>query len=102
MQEEVSEKLIALCINGGKISARILKGTMEKALADLERSGQQERYNASAKQKEKKQTVSSGKQSLKKLAENGAQLSPVFRILPGKGRGFHHCRFQGIYREDAE
>ena len=74
MQEEVSEKLIALCINGGKISARILKGTMEKALADLERSGQQERYNASAKQKEKKQTVTHGKQSLKKLAENGSQI----------------------------
>ena len=29
MQDEVSEKLIALCISGGKISARILKDAME-------------------------------------------------------------------------
>ena len=53
MQDEVSEKLIALCISGGKISARILKDAMEKALVDMERNNWQERYNAPAKQKEK-------------------------------------------------
>ncbi len=90
MQDEVSEKLIALCINGGKISARILKDTMEKALADLERSGQQERYNASEKQKDKKQTVSHGKQSLKKLAENGTQLSNI-EITDGNIKSFAKC-----------
>ena len=56
----------------------------------MERSSRQkEQYNASAKQKEKKQTVSHGKQSLKKLAENGAQLSNIevtdgnINLLPG-------------------
>ena len=36
MQDEVIEKVISLCISGGKISARILKETMEKALAEME------------------------------------------------------------------
>lgn len=90
MQDEVSEKLIALCINGGKISARIMKDAMEKALADLERSGQQERYNSSVKQKEKKRTVSHGKQSLKKLAENGSQLSNI-EVTDGNIKSFAKC-----------
>lgn len=89
MQDEVSEKLIALCINGGKISAHILKDAMEKALADLEQSQQQERYNAS-KQKEKRQTVSRGKQSLKKLAENGSQLSNI-EVTDGNIKSFARC-----------
>ena len=38
MQDEVSEKVISLCISGGKISARILKEAMEKALAEMARS----------------------------------------------------------------
>lgn len=90
MQDEVSEKLIALCISGGKISARILKDAMEKALVDMERNNRQERYNAPAKQKEKKQTVSSGKQSLKKLAENGAQLSNI-EVTDGNIKSFEKC-----------
>ncbi len=91
MQDEVSEKLIGVCINGGKISARILKDTLEKALDDMERSSRQkEQYNASAKQKEKKQTVSHGKQSLKKLAENGAQLSNI-EVTDGNIKSFARC-----------
>ena len=86
MQDEVSEKIMALCINGGKISARILKDSMEKVLADLERSQRQERY----KQNEKKQTVSHGKQSLKKLAENGSQLSNI-EITDGNIKSFAKC-----------
>ncbi|MEY8327210.1 PcfB family protein [Lachnospiraceae bacterium 54-11] len=91
MQDEVSEKLIGVCINGGKISARILKDTLEKALDDMERSSRQkEQYNASAKQKEKKQAVSHGKQSLKKLAENGAQLSNI-EVTDGNIKSFARC-----------
>ena len=86
MQDEVSEKIIAIGINGGKISARILKNSMEKALADLERSQRQEIY----KQKEKKQTISYGKQSLKKLAENGSQLSNI-EITDGNIKSFAKC-----------
>ena len=88
MQDEISEKVIALCINGGKISARILKETLEKALADMERSSQQ--HNSSTKQKEKKQTVNRGKQSLKKLAGNGVQLSNI-EVTDGNIKSFSKC-----------
>ena len=57
MQDEVNEKVLSLCVSGGKISARILKETMEKALAEMERSQRKERHHAPAKQKEEKQTV---------------------------------------------
>ena len=57
----------------------------------MERSSRQkEQYNASAKQKEKKQTVSHGKQSLKKLAENGAQLSNI-EVTDGNIKSFARC-----------
>ena len=36
MQDEVNEKIVSLCITGGKISARILKNAMLKALAKME------------------------------------------------------------------
>lgn len=91
MQDEVSEKLIGICITGGKVTARILKETLEKALDDMERSSRQkERYEASAKQKEKKQAVNHGKQSLKKLAGNGAQLSNI-EITDGNIKSFARC-----------
>lgn len=88
MQDEVSEKVLSLCISGGKISARILKEAIEKALAEMESS--QQRHNSPAKQKEKKQAVSSGKQSLKKLAKNGVQLSNI-EITDGNIKSFEKC-----------
>ena len=87
MQDEVSEKIIALCINGGKISARILKETLEKALADMERSSQQRNNSTKI---EKKQTVNRGKQSLKKLAGNGVQLSNI-EVTDGNIKSFAKC-----------
>lgn len=87
MQDEVSEKVIALCINGGKISARILKETLEKALADMERSSQQRNNSTKI---EKKQTVNRGKQSLKKLAGNGVQLSNI-EVTDGNIKSFAKC-----------
>lgn len=90
MQDEVNEKVLSLCVSGGKISARILKETMEKALAEMGRSQQKARHYAPAKQKEKKQTVSTGKQSLKKLAENGTQLSNI-EVTDGNIKSFEKC-----------
>ena len=87
MQDEVSEKVIALCINGGKISARILKETLEKALADMERSSQQRNNSTKI---EKKQTVNRGKQSLKILAGNGVQLSNI-EVTDGNIKSFAKC-----------
>ena len=67
MQEEVNEKTIALCINGGKISARILKAALLKALARMEqekRNGKQKKMEKRAMQKaEKGAAKSHGKQS---------------------------------------
>ena len=34
MQDEVNEKVVSLCISGGKISARILKNVLMKYLLD--------------------------------------------------------------------
>ena len=50
MQDEVNEKTVSLCINGGKISARILKNAMLKALARME----QEKRNGKQKHMEQK------------------------------------------------
>ena len=36
MQEEVDEKTVALVINGGKISGRILKAALEKMVHGIE------------------------------------------------------------------
>ena len=88
MQDEVSEKLIAMSINGGKISARILKETLEKALADMERNSQQ--HNTSIKKKDKRQTVSHGKQSLKQLSGSGVQLSNI-EVTDGNIKSFAKC-----------
>ena len=36
MQDEVNEKVVSLCISGGKISARILKNVLMKYLLEVE------------------------------------------------------------------
>ena len=36
MQDEVNEKVVSLCISGGKISARILKNFLIKYLLEVE------------------------------------------------------------------
>ena len=44
LQDEVNEKTVSLCVNGGKISARILKSAIAKMLAKMEqekRNGRQ-------------------------------------------------------------
>ena len=38
MQDEVNEKVVSLCISGGKISARILKNVLMKYLQEVERT----------------------------------------------------------------
>lgn len=57
MQDEVNEKTISLCINGGKITARILKSAMLKALGRMEqekRNGKQRKMEKKAVQKAEK------------------------------------------------
>ncbi|MCC8094213.1 MAG: PcfB family protein [Tannerellaceae bacterium] len=73
MHEEVNEKTISLAIKGGKITANILKAALTKLLAEMEKAGKK----TVQKSKEKKETVSHGKQSLKKLTQQGSQLTNI-------------------------
>ena len=41
MQDEVNEKVVSLCIRGGKISAQILKSALLKTLTKLEQQKSQ-------------------------------------------------------------
>ena len=94
MQDEVNEKTVSLCINGGKISARILKAAMLKALAKME----QEKRNGKQKQAEKKAiqksqeggAVCHGKQSMEKLMKQGCQLSNI-EVTNGNIKSFEKC-----------
>lgn len=70
MQEEVTEKTIALCIKGGKITAQILKAALLKLLSKMEKKKQQSKG-------EKSQCEKSGKQSIKNLQKSGAQITNI-------------------------
>ncbi|MCD8398784.1 MAG: PcfB family protein [Lachnospiraceae bacterium] len=73
MHEEVNEKTISLAIKGGKISASILKVALTKLLSEMGKAGKQ----AVQKSKSQRETVSHGKQSLKKLTQQGSQLTNI-------------------------
>ena len=70
MQEEVTEKTIALCIRGGKITTQILKAALLKLLSKMEKKKQQAKG-------EKSQCKKSGKQSIKSLQKSGAQITNI-------------------------
>ena len=89
MQDEVNEKTISLCVNGGKISARILKNAMAKALAKMEqdkRRGQ----SKSVGSPEKDSAVYRGKQSMEKLKAQNVELSNI-EITDGNIKSFEKC-----------
>ena len=94
MQDEVNEKTVSLCVNGGKISARILKAAMQKALAKMEqekRNGKQKKMEKQAVQKaEKGAAKSHGKQSMEKLMNQGCQLSNI-EVTDGNIKSFEKC-----------
>lgn len=78
MQEEVNEKTISLCIKGGKISGSILKSALRKLLSENEKRKAQSRQKKQEKEtKTESQSYVRGKQSLKKMMENGSQLSNI-------------------------
>lgn len=87
MQDEVNEKTVSLCVNGGKISARILKSAIAKMLAKME----QEKRNGRQKDTEiktgKEAAASHGKQSMEKLMRQGCQLSNI-EVTDGNIRSF--------------
>ena len=64
MQEEVSQKTVALCIETGKLTGRLLQQVMEKVLADME------------KHKNNPQ-LRHGKQTLRQLMKHNAGVSNI-------------------------
>lgn len=74
MQDEVNEKTVSLCISGGKISARILKSAMVKALAKMKQGKRQGRQPA---EKSKETARYRGKQSMAKLQSQNVELSNI-------------------------
>lgn len=75
MQDEVNEKTISLCVRGTKMTASLLKAAMRKFLADMEKRKQQARQQNAQKQREP--TQKQGKQSLKKLVQQGCELTNI-------------------------
>lgn len=101
MQDEVSECVVALCINGGKISERILKESIRETLAEMDRRDRQredqkqrkrdaaQRMKAEKRQK-KERAKYRGKQSMKKLRQQGCSLSSI-EVTDGNIRSFEKC-----------
>ena len=70
MQEEVNQKTICLIIQGGKISASVLKAGLSYFLRQLEKQAHQPG-------KQKTVTPPHGKQSLKQLSASGKKLTNI-------------------------
>lgn len=87
MQDEVNEKIVSLCITGGKISARILKNAMLKALAKMEQETRRAQQKTADKRQEKKEAVYHGKQSMEKLMKQNCQLSNI-EVTDGNIKSF--------------
>lgn len=73
MQEEVNQKTIALCTRTAKMTADVLKMLMRKYLAEMEKHKQETKQKKAA---EKNMPVR-GKQTLKKLMDQGSQLTNI-------------------------
>lgn len=87
MQDEVNDKVVSLCIKGGRISAQILKNAIAKALAKMEQDKRQETQKAAVKKQEKNAAAYRGKQSMKKLKAKNCDLSNI-EITDGNIKSF--------------
>ena len=74
LQDEVNEKVVSLCIRGGKISAQILKSALLKTLTKLEQQKSQRKQKKGVSKEEKNLAVYKGKQSMEKLIESNSTL----------------------------
>ena len=78
MQEEVSEKTINLSVRATKMTAGLLRSMIHKYLTEMEKAKQQAKQRKQHPVKEEKKTVQAkGKQSLKKLMEQGSELKNI-------------------------
>lgn len=90
MQDEVNEKTISLCINGGKISARILKNALLQLLTKLEQEQRRSHQERISKKHSRSTVVSHGKQSLDKLMKQNCELSNI-EVTDGNIKSFERC-----------
>lgn len=90
VQDEVNEKTISLCINGGKISARILKDAMVKVLLKLEQDQRKGSQYTTDRKQGRDSAISHGKQSMEKLMKQNCQLSNI-EITDGNIKSFERC-----------
>lgn len=76
MQDETVDRVIALCIWGGRISEQVLKQAVIKMLMEMERR-ESEMQAAAEEKKEQNKAAPCGKQSMKKLKKQGKELSSI-------------------------
>lgn len=86
IQDEVNEKVVSLCITGGKISARILKSAIVKMLIKMEQE-RDEKHRAEIHGQKKEMVAYRGKQSMKKLKQQNCELSNI-EITEGNIKSF--------------
>lgn len=77
MQDEVNEKTISLCVRGVKMSAALLKAAMRKYLADMEKKKLQSKQTINDPGKKREPEQKQGKQTLKKLMQQGSELTNI-------------------------
>lgn len=87
MQDEVNQKVVTLCINGGKISARILKNALVKLLRKMEQMKREQRQAARASGQQKEPAAYHGKQSMEKLMKQNCQLTNI-EVTDGNIKSF--------------
>ena len=99
MQEEVTQKTIALSVKTARVTADVLKNMLRKALAKMEQEKKQQGQKTNQKQlqKEKEDKTYKGKQSLDKLMKQNVQLSNI-EITDGNIKSFE--RVAKKYRLD--
>lgn len=86
MQEEVNAKTVALCVQGVKITASALKVVMRKFLNEInkkdqvkqaEKAGRARERGANKERQKQEKKKPHGKQTIKQLNEQGAQLTNI-------------------------
>lgn len=86
MQDEVNQKVVTLCITGGKISARILKNALVKLLRKMEQMKREQKQAARAS-RQQKEPAYHGKQSMEKLMKQNCQLTNI-EVTDGNIKSF--------------
>ena len=83
MQEEITQKTLALCVEASKMTAQLLQQAMKKVLADMEKH-------------KKNPQLRHGKQTLRQLMKHNTSVSNIEitdqNIFMLYERGFYHAR----------